>query len=78
MWDPVTECGILTDFDVGHPVAETRPYVEPGDSMLLELLELKAFCNWRSERVGLDRIEPFVWFLVEMCLGAGGLDLRFR
>lgn len=74
MWDQVSECGVLNNFDIRHYSSDdvgTRTYTEPGNSMLLELLELKEFCNWRSRRVYLDRIEPFVWMLAEMCLGTG-------
>lgn len=85
MWDPVTECGVLDNFDVQlsgdsplGPVAGTRMYTEPGDLMVSELLGCKEFCKWRSKRVYLDRIEPFVWILAEMCLGDGGLELSLR
>jgi hypothetical protein len=83
MWHPVDEGGVLSDFDIPvsakpslGPITGGKSYTEPGDLMVSELLGCKEFCKLRAKRVYLDCIEPFVWILVGMCLGDGGMEGR--
>ncbi|KAF5383709.1 hypothetical protein D9615_003665 [Tricholomella constricta] len=68
MWDPVSERGVLTDFD--HDGSSEQVAAVGNLFMVADLLDCKESCDNRTALLTRDLIEPYMWMLVSTYLNA--------